>query len=73
MASIEQNATFQVLVYTDDGSNNYQLVYTSPEIGRKTDSTPFEASISGAKYVKINIVLGDESAAILSDLQLWPK
>lgn len=71
--SINENATYQILVYTDDGSNNYQLVYTSPEIGRKTDSTPFEATISGAKYVKINIVLGDESAAILTDLQLWPK
>lgn len=71
--SIYQNATFKVLVYTDDGSNNYQLVYTSPDIGRKTDSTPFEANIAGAKYVKINIVLLDEAAAIVTDLQLWPK
>ena len=71
--SIHENATYQVLVYTDDGSNNYQLVYTSPEIGRKTDAYSFEAPIAGAKYVKINIVLGDESAAILADLQLWPK
>lgn len=71
--SIEQNATFQVLVYTDDGSNNYQLVYTSPEIGRKTDAYGFEANIAGAKYVKINIVLPEGSAAILTDLQLWPN
>lgn len=71
--SIHENSTYQVLVYTDDGSNNYQLVYTSPEIGRKTDPYSFEAPIAGAKYVKINIVLGDESAAILTDLVLWPN
>lgn len=71
--SINENSTYQVLVYTDDGSSNFQLVYTSPEIGRKTDSTPFEAPIAGAKFVKITIVLGDEAAAILTDLQLWPN
>lgn len=71
--SIHENSTYKILVYTDDGSNNYQLVYTSPDIGRKTDAYAFEAPITAAKYVKINIVLGDEAAAIVTDLQLWPK
>lgn len=71
--SIHENATFQVLVYTDDGSGNFTLVYTSPEIGRKTYSTPFEANITGARFVKISLVLGDESAAILYNLELWPN
>lgn len=71
--SIGQDASYQILVYTDDGSDNFQLVYTSPAIGRKTDSTSFEASIAGAKYVKIDVVLGDEGAAILANLQLWPN
>lgn len=71
--SIARDSTFQVQVYTDDGSNNYQLVYTSPDIGRKTDAYSFEANIAGAKYVKVNIILNDEAAAIVANLQLWPK
>ena len=71
--SIGENSTFKIQVYTDDGSNTYTLVYTSPEIGRKTDAYTFEAPIAGAKYVKISIILGDEAAGILADLQLWPK
>lgn len=71
--SIGENSTFKIQVYTDDGSNTYTLVYTSPEIGRKTDAYPFEAPIGGAKYVKISIILGDEAAGIMADMQLWPN
>lgn len=71
--SIGQDASYKIMVYTDDGSDNFQLVYTSAEIGRKTDRTSFEASIAGAKYVKIDVVLGTDADAILANLQLWPK
>lgn len=71
--SIHENATFKVQVYTDDGSNTYTLVYTSPDIGRKTDAYYFEAPIAGAKYVKISMILGDEAAGVIADMQLWPK
>lgn len=71
--SIGEDSTYKVMIYTDDGSDNFQLVYTSPDIGRKTDSTPFEANIAGAKYVKIVVACQHRGNAILTDLQLWPK
>lgn len=71
--SIQEHATYQIMIYTDDGSSNFQLVYTSPVVSRKTYPFTFEANVSGANFLKITVVLGDESAAILSDLQLWPK
>lgn len=71
--SIGQDASYKILVYTDDGSDNFQLIYTSADIGRKTDCTPFEANIAGAKYVKIDVVLSTDADAILANLQLWPN
>lgn len=71
--SISEHGSWYVQVYTDDGTNNYVLVYTSPEITRKTDAATYEAVITGAEYVKICIVLGDEAAAIVADVQAWPN
>lgn len=55
-------------VYVDD-----ELVYTSPEIGRKTDAISFSVDITGAEYIKIVIQRESWSCSvILSDVQLWP-
>lgn len=55
-------------VYVDD-----ELVYTSPEIGRKTDAVTFSVDITGAEYIKIVIQRESWSCSvILSDVQLWP-
>lgn len=70
---IDEHATYQVKIYVDPGDENLQLFYTSPVIGRKTDPTPFEVNISGAKYVKIVVETQHKGSAILTDLQLWPK
>lgn len=71
--NIGEHSTYQVKIYVDPGDETLQLVYTSPVIGRKTDSTPFEVNISDAKYVKIVVESQHKGSAILTDLQLWPK
>lgn len=55
-------------VYVDD-----ELVYTSPEVGRKTDAISFSVDVTGAEYIKIVIQRESWSCSvILSDVQLWP-
>ncbi len=47
---IGENGRSTIQIYADD-----VLVYTSPEIGRKTDLTDFSVKISGADYVRIEV------------------
>lgn len=48
------------------------LVYTSDDIGRKTDSINFSIDVSDADYVKINVYTENSAAVILYNVQLWP-
>lgn len=54
-------------IYTDD-----KLVYTSPDLGRKTDAIDFSVDVSDVEYVKIVVFTESRAHAILSDVQLWP-
>ncbi len=54
-------------IYADD-----VLVYTSKDLGRKTDAINFSVSVAGAEYIKIVITTETSAYAILSDVQLWP-
>ena len=54
-------------VYVDD-----VLVYTSKDVGRKTDAFSFEVNVSGAEYIKLVINSKYHGYIILSDVQLWP-
>lgn len=54
-------------IYADD-----ELVYTSPDIDRKTDAIPFSVNISGADYIKIVVRTYYGAVVILSDIRLWP-
>lgn len=53
-------------IYVDD-----KLVYTSANISRKTDSIEFSIDVTGADYIKINVVTSNWADAILYDVQLW--
>lgn len=61
------NYVARLQVYADD-----VLVYTSPDVGRKTDAIPFSVNVSGAEYIKIVVSTGGYSKVIVSNLQLWP-
>lgn len=71
-ADIRETAKVYVKVYADD-----MLVYTSPEIGRKTDKFEISANIAGADYVKIVVEVKDNygyyNALIFMDPQLWTE
>lgn len=54
-------------VYVDD-----ELVYTSADIGRKTDLIDFSIDVTGAEYVKIVVYTEAWASVILYDVQLWP-
>lgn len=54
-------------VYVDD-----ELVYTSADIGRKTDPIDFSIDVAGAEYVKIVVYTEAWASVILYDVQLWP-
>ena len=54
-------------VYVDDA-----LVYTSADIGRKTDPIDFSIDVTGAEYVKIVVYTEAWASVILYDVQLWP-
>ncbi len=66
-----------IQIYADD-----KLVYTSPIVARKTDIFSFESDISGAEYIKIVAILGEDvgytddyhdSDIIMSDILLWKE
>lgn len=65
--SIEENKKGYLQVFVDD-----VLVYTSNDIGRKTDAISFEVDISGAEYIKIIINTDYHGYLILSNVLLWP-
>ncbi len=72
---IRQSAKIVVKVYADD-----ILVYTSKEIGRKTDKFEISANVAGADYVKIVVEIKDNGdnytgydALIFMDPQLWTE
>ena len=76
-SDISETGNSYIQIYADD-----KLVYTSPQIKRKTDVVDFSVNISGADYVKIVVVAdkGDVSGwldaplkcLILMDCRLWP-
>ena len=66
--SIGEGEYAYIKIYADD-----ILVYTSPEVRRKTDAFKFNVAISGAEYIKIEVILsGDSGALIMSNVELWP-
>ena len=74
-SEIAQSARVVVKVYADD-----TLVYTSKEIGRKTDKFEISANVAGADYVKIVVEIKDNrynasghNALIFMDPQLWTE
>lgn len=76
-ADIAENGYSQVKIYSDD-----KLVYTSPNIERKTDMVNFEANIQGADYIKIEVVCDKgengwsdyyQQCLILMNTQLWTE
>lgn len=76
--SIYETGNAYVKIYADD-----TLVYTSPTIYRKTDLLEFEADISGADYIKIEVTVSgqtslgsfthDAGAVILLDFTLYTE
>ena len=61
----------QVKIYADD-----KLIYTSPTIGRKTDTVDFEINIQGADYIKIETSEANGRWRVVDNLivmnmQLW--
>lgn len=64
------DARGQIKIYADD-----KLKYTSPMIGRKTDSFDFSVDITDAEYIKIEYELDSYyncyAAIILMDVNLW--
>lgn len=73
-ADINENGVSQIKIYADE-----KLVYTSPDIERKTDLIDFSADISGADYVKIVVTADNKdywdggSCLIMMDCQLWSE
>ncbi len=70
-ADIPEDGWGRISVYADE-----KLVYTSPDVLRKTDTFDFSADISGADYVKIIVTVDDvssynEDCMILMNCQLW--
>lgn len=76
--STKDGSAAYIQIYADD-----ELVYTSPDVGRKTDAVQFSVNISGAEYIMMYVVLKNDgsnyygsyryySSLILSDIQLWP-
>lgn len=66
--SIGKDSTWYLQIYADE-----TLVYTSPEVGRKTDAFDFSVAIDGAEYIKIKISLNKEADAILSNFMIHPE
>lgn len=58
-----------IQVYADD-----KLVYTSPEITRKSDAVTFEINVAGAEYIRFEVQrdMAYYCPIILSDVKLWP-
>lgn len=73
-ADIGEKGYSQVKIYADD-----KLVYTSPNIERKTDVVNFEANVQGADYVKIEVLCDNGyeyhmvNCLIMMDMQLWAE
>ena len=65
--SISEDGYCYIQVYADD-----VLVYTSPNVTRKTDAFDFSVDVSGAEYVKISVYAEWYSSIIISDVKLWP-
>lgn len=63
----EENKISYLQIYVDD-----ELVYTSADIGRKTDPVDFAVDVTGAEYVKIVVYTEAWASVILYDVQLWP-
>lgn len=66
---IPENGYSQIKIYADD-----KLVYTSPNIERKTDLLNFNVNISGADYIKITVDVSATEAKnslILMNVQLF--
>ena len=63
---IEENGSIYVQIFADD-----QLVYTSPDITRKTGLIEFSADINFAKYVKVIVQIRNSGGSlIMSDFVL---
>ncbi|MBQ7295948.1 MAG: protein kinase [Clostridia bacterium] len=71
---INETGVSQVQIYADE-----KLVYTSPDIERKTDVIDFSANISGADYVKVVVVTDNkdywdnDQCLIMMNCQLWTE
>lgn len=65
--SARENASGYIAIYGDD-----VLLYTSPEITRKTEAFSFNVSMSGVKYLKIQFVrtMDDYANILLADVTL---
>lgn len=62
-----QDRINRLQIYADD-----VLIYTSPDLGRKTDAVDFSINVSGVEYIKIVVYTDAGASAILSNVQLWP-
>lgn len=62
-----ENKINRLQIYSDN-----ELVYTSDDLGRKTDAINFSVDVGGVEYVKIVVYTDSGAYAILSNVQLWP-
>ncbi len=66
-ADTQENGSIYMQVFADE-----QLVYTSPDITRKTEMLEFSVDISGAMYIKIVVQIKNSGGSlIMSDVVLW--
>lgn len=63
----EDGRISRLQIYADD-----VLIYTSADLGRKTDAIPFSVDVSGAEYIKIVVHTDYRAVSILSNVELWP-
>lgn len=69
--TMEEGDTGYIQIFADE-----ELVYTSPEIRRKTDAFDFSVDISNADYIKIYVCAdawGNWARVILSNVMLWKE
>lgn len=69
--SMEEGDTGYIQIFADE-----ELVYTSPEIRRKTDAFDFSVDIGNADYIKIYVCAdawGNCARVILSNVMLWKE